>query len=423
MKFNPWIFPGLAALAIGTWACLQIRTADALEADTTRLTTRIRQVRTIADEQPKNVRAKDVARQSPAKKIDWKTLAAKISAMQHNSAPDMRAMMHAQRLLVEMSAADLAAQLDEIAGLDLDDAERAQLEGIVINVLADKDPKLVLDHYADQIGTDSNGIKSQLQLPMAFAKWAGNDPTAAAAWFDEQIKQGKFDSKSLDGKNPARLSFERVMVNTLLQSDPQAASARVAALPEEQRQDLLQQNLITGLVKPGSEVAYANLVRANLPADKAAQTLANTASTLVFQGGYERVNDFISKAQVTEEEKSAIVSQVIGNQMSVGGGSQINKDTLDKARAWAATQSPGSVDYATGQALAISTARGADFEQASTLALQYQESSGKDDVLAAFITAGSRPDLTKTLIDKIKDTALRVRILNLPQYKQSQPDQ
>ncbi len=419
MKFNPWIFPGLAALVVGTWACLQIRTADALESDTTRLTTRVREVRAAADEQPKTLRAKDTTvRQNLTKKIDWRSLVKRISPGSNNSMPDIRAIMQVQRMLLEMTAGELAAQLDEVAGLGLDDAEREQLENMVIGALSEKDPKMVLEHYADQLGSD--GGKSQFQLPMVFAKWAESDPASAAAWFDAQVSQGKFTSKSLDGKSQTLLNFDRMMVSALLQTDPQAASARVAALPEDQRQELL-----TGMIKPGGEVAYACLVRASLPPDKATQTLANTAGNLVFQGGYEQVNNFISKAGATDEEKNAIVGRVMENQMSVTGGSQINQELLDKARAWGATQAPGKVDEETGQILAMSILRGADFEKASALALQYQESSGSDDVLASFLksdaVSGHSPELAKPLIDKIKDQALREQILNLPHYKSSQP--
>lgn len=415
MKFNPWIFPALAALIAGGWIGVQKKSVAVLESDIAILTERIRQARVGEERQHKSSGRDDKSRQEKEKKIDWRDLASKMGQMHNGGMPDMRAMMRVQRLLMEMSAQDLAAQLDEIATLDLDEAGRNQIESMILGALAEKDPKLALDHYSDQIGGDD--MSKRWQLAHAFGKWAEKDTSAAAVWFDQLIKQGKFESKSLDGKSQSRLSFEGVLVNTLLQSDPRAASARVASMPEDQRQDFFQQDI--GMIKPGTEAAYAQLVRANLSPDKASATIANVAGNLAYRDGYERIDAFISQAGASEDEKKAIVSQVMEHKLTQGASSTINQDTLDKARAWAATQSPGSVDEVTGKVLAQTLRRGADFDKTSALAIQYQESSGKDDVLVAFLKSeeGNHDDKAKSLIDRIKDPAMREEIRNLPQYK------
>jgi hypothetical protein len=421
MKCNPWIFPGLATLIAGGWIGYQKNTAAGLQRDITILTERIHQVHASEENQLKSSKTEGTARQEKEKKIDWKDLATKMGQMRNGAMPDMRAMMRIQRMLMEMSAEDLAAQLDEIAKLDLDEAGRSQIESMILGALAEKDPKLALDRCADQLGGED--MSKRWRLAHAFGKWADKEPVAAAAWFDQLIKQGKFDSKSLDGKSESRLSFEGALVNALLQSDPRAASARVAALPDDQRQDFFQQGFAFGGIKPGTEAAYAQLVRANLPADKAAGTLANTAGGLAYREGYEQIDGFISKTGATQEEKKAIVSQVMENKLNRNGGAEIirNQDTLEKARAWAATQSPDSVDQATGKILAESTRRGADFDKASALVLQYQESSGKDDALVEFLKNDTVQhgynDKAKALIDKIKDPALQEEVRNLPQFK------
>jgi hypothetical protein len=98
---------------------------------------------------------------------------------------------------------------------------------------------------------------------------------------------------------------------------------------------------------------------------------------------------------------------------------------LDKARAWGASQSPGVVDQATGEALAETLGRGKDFKTASELALKYHESSGNDEVLAAFLKSievqSTAADEAMPLIDKIKDPALREEIRGLPQYQKPAP--
>ena len=158
-----------------------------------------------------------------------------------------------------------------------------------------------------------------------------------------------------------------------------------------------------------------------MAADKVGGILANTAGTLAMQGGYERVDGFIASAQATDEEKKSIVGEVMKNKLSRQGGSKINVEELDKARAWGASKSPGVVDKATGEALASTIWRGGDFNKASELALKYNESSGNDEVLAAFLKSSEvrsgSTDKARALIDKIKDPALREEIRNLPQYQ------
>jgi redox-regulated HSP33 family molecular chaperone len=94
---------------------------------------------------------------------------------------------------------------------------------------------------------------------------------------------------------------------------------------------------------------------------------------------------------------------------------------LDKVREWGKHQAPSVVDEATGSAIASSIWRGGNFKKASELALQYNESSPNDEVLAAFLKSDEvrhqSAGKAKALIDKIKDPALQAEIRDLPQYK------
>ena len=170
-------------------------------------------------------KAEEKARKEKDKKIDWKDLAGKIGQMRNGGGmPDMRAMMRMQRLLMDLSAEELAAQLDEIAGLDIEDAARKQLQGMILGVLAEKEPKLALERSGMQLGDENSGM--YWQLSSALRKWADKEPAAAIAWLDKQIAAGKFESKSLDGKNQSLVRFEGALVGALLKTDPAAATAR-----------------------------------------------------------------------------------------------------------------------------------------------------------------------------------------------------
>ncbi len=411
MKLNPWLFPGLALLAGGLWIGSQKNTARTLEQEITTIRERIRQAREMGN-QDANTEGKAAGEKE--KKVDWKGIAGKMRHTNGHSMPDMREMIRMQKLLLEMSPEQLAAQYHEIAGLEMEDPVRQTLQSMVIAVLTEKDPKFALELFGNQLGDQRS--PAHWQLSHALGQWAEREPAAASAWLDGQIAAGKFESKSLDGKSESLLRIEKSLVEALLEKNPAEASARVKALPESQLEDFFRHGI---QVEPESEQAYTKLVRECVPTDKIAGVLAETAQQLSHQGDYERVDGFIAHASATDEEKNIIVAEVIKKNQSMHGEDTINVEAMDKARAWGAKQSPGAVDKATGEALASNIWQEGNFEKASELALKYNEASSNDEVLGAFLKnyQVQQKDEAKKLIDRIKDPTLREEIRNLPEYK------
>jgi hypothetical protein len=181
-------------------------------------------------------------------------------------------------------------------------------------------------------------------------------------------------------------------------------------------------------VTPENEAAYAKLLRDSVSPDKVGGLLADKADNLAMQGGYERVDGFIASVNATDGEREAIVARAMNRKLitSLRGSNGINVEELDKARAWGATQAPGSVDAVTGQALAKAVVSGGDFKEATDLVLQYNLRSGGDAVLAAFLKnshlQGDAAKQAGTLVEQIKDPALRAEILALPQYRVNRPE-
>jgi hypothetical protein len=411
MKLNPWLFPGLALVAGGLWIGSQKNTAHALEQEITTIRERILQAREMENT---DANAEGKAASEKGKKVDWKDIAGKIRHANGHSMPDMREMIRLQKFLLEMSPEQLAAQFDELTGLEMEDSARQMLQSIVIAVLVEKDPKFALERFGNQSGDQESAV--YWQLSHALGRWAEREPAAASAWLDQQIAGGKFESKSLDGKSEPLLRIERGLVEALLKKNPVEASARVKALPESQLEDFFKNGI---QVEPENEQAYAKLVRECVPADKIGGILAETAELLSHRGDYERVDGFIAHASATDEEKNTIVAQVIKNHQSMHGEDTINVEAMDKARAWGAKQSPGAVDKATGEALTSNIWEKGNFEKASKLALKYNEASSNDEVLGTFLKSHQvqQQDEAKRLIDRIKDPILREEIRNLPEYK------
>jgi hypothetical protein len=412
MKVYPWLFPAAALLVTGGWIFSTHQSAATVRQEIAQLTERIQLAQRYDQDQARGKEAEAKAKRDADKKIDWKSIAAKMGQSRMGGMPrDMREMMRMQRVILDMSAEEIVAQMDQIAALGLDKQVSDQLIGMLIGALADKDPKLVLDRFSDRIGEERGSLS--WQLGDAFRKWTSKDATAATAWLDAQISAGKFDSKSLDGKSQSRLAFESGLIGSLLAADPTAASARVMALPAEQRKELLNQGFYMQL-KPENEGNFAKLARESLSKEEAAEVMANMAGNYIFQSdGYDKVDHFISSTQASEAEQKAIVEKAFQNTIYRKQG-KTDEATIEKARDWAQKYAPDSVDQMTGQSLGQVASVGNSFETNSNLALKYQEKTGNDDVLVAFLKSDNirygKSNDAAALVPKIKDAAKRAEL-------------
>ena len=417
MKMNPWILPVLATLLTGVWIGSQKRSSARLEREITVISERIRLDRASGDE-PVDSQSTMGKTQSPKNgRIDWKNMSAKMQGLNHGAMPDMRTMMNLQKMLLDLSAEELCAHLDEIAGLELESGARRELETMLVDILAKKDPQMALERFGDRLGEEGSGL--DWHLGSALHQWGEKDPTAAAAWLDRQIAAGKYDSKSLDGKNMMLARLEGSLLGALLKENPAAATTRVSTMSEERREELFQHGFAFQIGKKNG-AAYAQLVRNTMPSEKVGGILAKASSLFSMNDGFTRVDEFIATSKATDEERKPIVEEVMKQKLSRIDSSQVTSEQIDEIRKWGAGQAPAAVDKATGRGLAESLWRGGDFDKASALVLKYHETGSSDDVLSAFLESGSvlqgHAGEAKTLIDRIRDPALRERIRNLPQF-------
>jgi hypothetical protein len=416
MKLNPWAFPLLAAIAAGAWIGSQKRSVAVLEHEITVITKRMQQARAMLEPEA-DADGSAGGTDRGGRSIDWKDLTAEMSGVNEGTIPDMRTMIRLQKLLLDLPAEDLLAHLDEIAGLDLEPAVRRQLESAIIGILAEKDPRSALERMADRLGDENSGLGWQLNS--ALRQWAEKDPSAAASWLDARIAAGGLESKSLDGKNTILNRYEGSLISAMLKHDPAAATARVAAMDEEQRGNLFEQGFFFQIGNHNA-AAYARLVRDTMAPDKVAGILANSSSWLAMSDGFEKVDDYISAIQATDGERQPIVEKVMNQKLSGHHAGELTLESLDEVRAWAMKQAPGVVDRATGEAIANHLSRSPDQGKAIEFLLHYHEAGNSDDVLAGFLKSPSIQHLDKEksmeLINRIRDPELRESIRNSPQF-------
>ena len=412
------LLPPVVALAIaGTWLGKQHQTISTLEQKSAALQKLIT-ART-SGSLPSSSTTKPTSSTQAAKDkepLDWKKIAAQMAERQSSGGMgDMRSMMKIHQRLQALSKEELVAALDEIAALDLPKESRAMLEQMLIGPLAEKDPELVLTRFIDRL-QESDGAMSW-QLAKAMQQWVKKDPASAAAWFDQQIAAGKFESKSLDGKSQTRLQFESSLINILLSSNPDAAGRRLAGLPEDQRDEALRQ--WTGQpLKDEDQAAFAKLVRDQIPEKEQARILAQKAASLVSNdGGYSKVTEFLDRIDATPAERTACVEQAVESKIqNFSYRKKITREDLDTMREWVTAQAPESTGKVTGTTLANASQNGRkmEFSEAAELAVEYNTAAGNDDVLSSFLDgygARQNKEQARLLAEKISDPKRREKIL------------
>ena len=426
LKLASLIPPAVALVLVGGWIGTQRQARATLDRESALLRTHLADARAAAGSDASSQTAK-TPNGKPAKgkePIDWKKAAAQIGEMQRSeSVGDMRVMIHLQQRVQSMTKEELVAALDEISKLDLPVGSRQLLEKMLIGPLVEKDPELALNRFSDRLQDLSGDISWPLST--ALAKWAEEDPGKATAWLDERIAAGKFDSKSLDGKNPTRLLFEGELIRLLVGSDMAAAEARLAKLPEDQVAQVLRGPSSNG-VNEKDQKAYADLMRGQMLEKKKNSAIAMIASNLAPKG-YPEVSAYLNRIAATPEERATSAAAAAKTQITQYAYKRtITREDIDKMREWVTAQSPGTADVATGKALAGAASIGngkLNFTDAAALALQYQASSNNDDVLVGFLDIwgstflmdGTRvaqnTEESIKLAEKISDPARREEIL------------
>lgn len=418
MKAIHLIPPVLALVLVGTWNVVQLRSISSLERDDTALRKKISATPASGNLHPELPTAdRHVRKSGPGggDSIDWKQLSARLlEAQKSGGTSDMRALMNFQQQLAGMSKREMTAALDAIGGLDISPAARELLESMILDPLIQQDPEYALERFANRIESDPSGLG--WQLSSALGEWAKKDLAAATAWFDRRIADGNFESKSLDGKSEMRAQFEAALLGSLLAADSAAAGRRLAAMPEDQRREILEQLSFTEL-RPQDQTIYADLIRQLVPADERAGSFAHIASQLVDGTDYAKVTSFLAAVHATAEERAATAKQTAESQLeSLGERGSVTRQDVDGLRAWLDQQAPGLTDSITGKALAEAAQERGKFKysEAARLALQYRQSSGNDDILVSFLesySAHSNLAEAKHLADMISDDRRREEIL------------
>ena len=287
MKAAYWILPVALAVGIGVWLTKSGRDVGELREEAKEIRKQVESLKPAAGGGGKvmeSAQSADKARGAVVngERVNWRVLATYLAEQAEDAAtPEMFHAYEAMQARLEaMDQAELEAALDEIGGLGLEASLRSALEAEVVSHLMEKDPQGVLKRFDDRVGNDDDDVG--WILSEALGKWARQDLVGAMKWMDEKIKEGKFESTSLDGYSETRVEYEAVLMANLLGTQDTQAVERIRALPEADRLVVLEQMDLTALSEEAM-ASYANVVRSLVPEDERDAAFGYVASELVYE--------------------------------------------------------------------------------------------------------------------------------------------
>ncbi len=196
-----------------------------------------------------------------------------------------------------MSAPQLVAAYDELMASDVPPEFHTRFETHLVGTLARKDPELALDHFRGRVTEDSG---TAMLLLSAFREWAAKSPLRAERWLDARIQDQTFTNKT-GREEPARLHYERELLRGLLVIRPEAAAARLEALPEADRSAAL-----TGIEVRHNPAPYVVLLRRYLPEAERDAELVRLAETARQLEGDDAVAEWMDRVSATPEEREMV---------------------------------------------------------------------------------------------------------------------
>ncbi len=418
MKSKAMLLP-LAAFIAAAWLLIsQSRAISSVRARASLLSQQI--AATASNDSPPSLSGESSItrnRSSGKSSINWLRIA-KITGEAGGGIFARQEMLRAKARIREMSQDELLTALSEIKTLGLDIRSRGQIEGQLIAALGNEDSAAALS-YLIVPGNNHAGIGANLMTNI-LRDWTNRDLPGALAWFDGQIADGNFETKSLDGRNFRRSRFEAVLLANLMKADPAAASRRLSGYSAANRASIFQDICASGNAASENELAARVLLaRETLPASGQATVIASSIARFAGQADYEGIDRFLGSIGATPEEQATSIAATARNRFSnLCRDDKLTTDEIDSFRKWASSHEPATVDAITGRALASVAANqgnGSISEtKANELLLHYQEASGSDDVVLGFLDSWpfwGNEAKARALAAKVKDPERRDKFL------------
>lgn len=343
---------------------------------------------------------------------EWKSLADEIQSEGSWSIDNLRLTLRLENRLEKMSAEEILATYHELVASEIPPGSLTELQDRFLRVASEKNPQLTLRHSANLLADGDRAPRGPLST--ALGRWLIEEPAAAISWFDEMVATGKLETKRLDGKNAMLVDLAGPVINSLLDSKPEASLAHLLALPENDRLDILRFSF--DACNPGTEKTIADLVRKGLPEDQHDLGLSDFTGSLASRQGFSKVSEFFETIHATPSERLAMAGAGAegGLRHLVESSGGFDRKSVDCMRDWLEREVPEAVDRIYGKALA-EYAGDDRLNEVLALVSELHAETGSDDLLRAFLEnrwASIHPREAFAMSAKIGDGNIREKIQN-----------
>jgi hypothetical protein len=344
---------------------------------------------------------------------EWKSLAESVLLEKSGRSTVQRMELRLSARLAKMSIEDILSTYDEIAASDVPRNSFKLLTNEFFQAASVKDPAQTLRHFESLLA--AGDYSSGNLITPAFYRWFSQEPATAMAWFDEIIAAGKLDSKRLDGENQLLTDLSGHLIESQLASDPTAALARLKSLEEDQQMEVVRRKFRA--LAPGTEPAFADLIRQGLPPDLQINAFRHVTTRIAVNSDFAKVSGFLDAIGATPDERLELAADtaLTGFEAISQKYQSITPQNVQAMREWIAQQAPQDVERISGEVLAHS-AKFIGPEKPAAMVAELHAKSGSDELLATFLRNGEMkrhlPEEALAMAAKIKDAALRERLID-----------
>lgn len=247
----------------------------------------------------------------PDGSLDWETIADLIAKAETGGGmpTDMKTMLKLRQKFMLMTEGEIENGLAKIKDLDLAEAAHKHLARSLLQMMAEKNPQKALELIANEDASGRSPLRWIRQH--AFDKLTREDPASALSWINQQVEDGKFQSKALDpGENP-RIRLESILLGRLAENDLATVKERLNTFSPDERQRLLADNHHWRVDGKMPE-SFLSVAREFLTEEQATSAIVS-AWTNHHTNKLTDISKHLEDIPFSEKEHEAVVKQALQN--------------------------------------------------------------------------------------------------------------
>lgn len=403
MKFQHLIAPALALLGSAYWIHQKSKTISDLSQKTSIVRERVTLLEKATEQTSTTLAASSEKKQDEFTITDGSPNWGEIAEMMvetsgFNGMPtNIKDRHKLQQKLMELTKEEIVDGLKKITALELEPKIVEMIRLDLISQLSAKNPLAALEALTAPITTERYSIENHI-----FANAAKEDPTAAIAWIDKKIAEGKLQSTSLNRDQDSRLVLESTLLSQLLTSNYDAAKSRLKAFTEDDTIHLLTRHMHN--LDGEAAKNLIQLTRESLPSAKASEAITRVLGNQ-YHENLSDISATITDLPLTETEKTNVIETLV----STYSRKDESKERFEEIYQWSKTAMPGQESAILSHVLSNTHNFSRHPQTSFTEALNVSQSLGDPKILTSFVSkfsSAGNETTVKRQLERFQDPAL-----------------